>query len=153
MDYEAYSGDIAEADPELYAFAHLPDGAIYGYELIPRWVAAEALQKGFVILYGFSDDLVELEGAVSDEFDAWKGVRLGFFPDGRIQRLNGTNEHDDPACPWWVNVEWCPLNSDACWGITTNIPHATFTIIEDGTLYCRGIVFRLAALCINKEGE
>ena len=32
------------------------------------------------------------------------------------------------------------------WTYMTDIPHATFDVMDDGELYCRGIVFALADL-------
>jgi hypothetical protein len=35
---------------------------------------------------------------------------------------------------------------DTSWSYETDIPHATFDVLEDGEVYCRGIVFALADL-------
>ena len=33
--------------------------------------------------------------------------------------------------------------SNVSWSYLTDIPHKTFDIMEDGEIYCRGIVFSL----------
>ena len=42
-----------------------------------------------------------------------------------------------------IKIQWSPKELDCSWLITTNIPHATFDIYDDGELYCRGIVLEL----------
>lgn len=43
-----------------------------------------------------------------------------------------------------IEAVWCPDEPDCSWAYKTDIPHVTFDVVEDGELYCRGIVFRLA---------
>lgn len=54
-----------------------------------------------VTIYGASDDLVEVEGDVREEFSAYEdGYRFLAFGDGSLVRLNYTDE----GC-WEVRVE------------------------------------------------
>jgi len=40
-----------------------------------------------------------------------------------------------------ITAEWCPSDVECSWKISTELPHETFNIMEDGDLYCIGIVF------------
>lgn len=55
--------------------------------------------------------------------------------------------------PNGVGIEaiWSPDEIDASWLIKTDIPHATFDILEDGDLFCRGVVFALAAATVTGD--
>jgi hypothetical protein len=42
-----------------------------------------------------------------------------------------------------IKAVWDPEDIDASWKIETEIPHETFDIMEDGELFCRGVVFHV----------
>lgn len=104
-----------------------------------------AKASGLVVVYGASDDLVELEGAIQDEF----GTNLLYFSrDGLL-----ANECDDEECPYFERMlekaaslapKWNGGPGGPAWTFETAIPHETFDIMEDGDVFCRGIVFALA---------
>jgi len=113
----------------------------------------QAKAAGLIVLFGASDDLLEVRGAVCDEAGAYDGTvarldREGFVPDW------DSLDHDDEAevaryfkrkvggvlieAKWdWKGYSW--------W-IETTLPHAAFDIVEDLDVYCRGIVIDAAAL-------
>jgi len=101
---------------------------------------------GLVAIWGASDDLAEIRGAVDDEVGAQDETQIYFTKEGLPQ-----NDCDEEECPYFarllekaatITAFW---NSDGfSWRYETDIPHATFIIKEDGTDYCRGIVFALA---------
>jgi len=126
----------------------------YGDEISPR---QERLAKDnrLVVVFGASDDLIEFRGAIEDEQDAsWEGeifrvCRAGFSPD--FDELIANNHHYGEE-----DFEFYFVNKHKTKGITalfdeegytwvyeTEIPHATFEVLEDGEKYCRGIVFSL----------
>lgn len=114
---------------------------------VPNFLAAKAKAAGLVIVYGASDDLMEFEGAISDEIDAYGGATAYLTPSGL---LNNGCDNDD--CPHFaerkkqaakVQALWA-CEGGYSWTFHTEIPHATFEVTEDGEPYCRGIVFRLA---------
>lgn len=121
------------------------DGRQYRDEMTK---AEEALAKehGLVVIFGASDDLMELRGAVHDEIGAYGGADAHFTKEGFLQ-----NNCEDEDCPYFqklldravtVEAKW---DSDGySWTYKTAIPHATFDILEDDEKYCRGIVFALA---------
>lgn len=105
---------------------------------------AIAKEKGYVIVYGASDDLVEFDGAYEEE----AGVGL----DGGIVSFDADGTSDDGEVHKnTLEVYWCGMlygNKkkdfyDATWEYGTDIPHEEFVILEDGEPYCNGIVFRL----------
>lgn len=123
---------------------------------IPKDIEAAAKKAGIVIAYGCSDDLVELHGAIREELDAYDGVAFhvthqGLFPDidhlienyRNDARVNKLREYFAME-GYEVEVEalWC-AEPDISWTFKTTIPHETFNIMEDGAVFCRGIVFRL----------
>lgn len=104
-------------------------------------------EAGIVVLFGASDDLAEFRGAVHDEVGVWDGGDIPITDKGLP---SNKCEHDD--CPYYLeslkgarNIEavWCDADVKCSWSYKTDIPHVTFDIMEDGELYCRGIVFRL----------
>ena len=108
-----------------------------------------AKDAGLVIVYGASDDLVEFEGAIYDEAGA---------PGDVFVTANGLLEsHDDCDCKFCnykaisaaakkIEVLWCDGPGEPEWTFKTEIPHETFTIIEDGEPFCRGLVFSIKDL-------
>lgn len=112
----------------------------------------EAENCGLVVVFGASDDLMEFRGALNDEISAWDGVSAFVNEYGLV-----INDCGDEFCPYHaikkeearvVEAVWCPRDSDgntyASWLMKTDMPHSEFDIIEDGDLYCRGLVFCLA---------
>lgn len=97
---------------------------------------------GLVAVFGASDDLVELRGAIYDELGAFEGVTFLVGPEG----LSRNHCRSGELCPNFVasGVEiealWCAGESLPCWTYRTEIPHETFLVLEDGDQYCRGIV-------------
>ena len=113
-------------------------------------VAAEAKQHGIVIVYGASDDLMEFEGAFREELGAPCEAKIG--RSGPLT-LWSEIDHDDiedardyfnaeREAKWSIASLWCK-EPDISWTFQTDIPHETFNIMEDGGVFCRGVVFSL----------
>lgn len=122
------------------------NGREYGrrYMLDPEEMKV-AKESGLVVVYGASDDLVEMEGAVRDEFGT---NTLHFTKDGLL-----ANKCDDEGCPYFEQMvekaaplepRWNDSPGGPAWTFETEIPHETFDILEDGEVFCRGIVFALS---------
>lgn len=114
--------------------------------------AKEAKYTGLVVVFGASDDLMEFEGAIRDEVGCFDGGTAYLTSEGLLE-----NECDNEDCPHFLRLRekattieaiW---NAGCSWSYETDIPHATFDIMEDGEKYCRGIVFALADVK-EKEG-
>jgi hypothetical protein len=126
------------------------NGREYGDE-ITKGEEKQAKDSGLVVVFGYSDDNVELRGAINDEIGAYDGTTLYFDGAGLLQ-----NKCNDDDCPYFAaskksaeTIEVKPDysgNGEYMWSYETAIPHATFDVMEDGEKYCRGIVFSLADL-------
>lgn len=112
---------------------------------ITRTEELEAEQHGLVVVYGFSDDLVEFRGDIDDEVGCYNGGKILLTKTGVLQ----TPDCGQDECPHFaiakraakeITAKWCETD-DACWTFETGIPHETFEVFEDGALYCVGIVF------------
>lgn len=100
--------------------------------------ALEAV-KGLVVVYAASDDLVEIEGAMTQEIGAFNGVKLtasktqGFFE-------TAADESD-------IEFRWCDDSSadSVCpWSVICNLPHRKFDILDDEGYVCSvGVVLHI----------
>ncbi len=100
---------------------------------------------GLVVIYGASDDLMEIEGAASDEIGAYGGGTAYFTREGLYRA-----RCEDDDCPHemekrdqcaTVEAKWD--DGGFSWRYETIIPHEKFIIYEDDEPYCEGIVFAL----------
>lgn len=107
-----------------------------------------AKESGLVVAYGYSDDNVEFAGAIDDEVGAYNGTTVYLTPAGVLQEPDC--DRDD--CPYFakerekaktIKAVWHD-EGGPCWTFETDIPHETFTIMEDGEPWCIGIVFSMA---------
>ena len=118
---------------------------------------AEAKAAGLVVMFGASDDNVELRGAVRDELSAIDGTTVRMTPHGPLpawESLDKDDDSEDDVEAYFVKkmagfkeieAEFAPKDEPSLsWRFKTEIPHATFEVMEDGEVFCRGIVFRLA---------
>ncbi len=136
--------------------AEMLSGREYGGEISNR-EAQSAKEADLVVVYGYSDDNVEFDGAIQDEVGAYNGTTI-YITCGGILR-NPDCDRDD--CPYFVQEREKAKTIKAvwhdkggpCWTFETDIPHETFTIVEDGEPWCIGIVFSMECLgnCAHKE--
>jgi hypothetical protein len=106
----------------------------------------ELENNGIVVVFGASDDLMEFCGAIYDEIDARNGTTVYITKNGLL-----VNQCDEENCPYFQEIlKNCKSKIIAIWGMDniswqyiTDIPHETLDIMEDGEIYCKGIVFRL----------
>lgn len=110
-----------------------------------------AKDSGLVVAIGASDDLLDLYGAINDEIPAFQGVEANFTSKGvYIEWMDKTEIKNlvskgwtPPSTAFTIKAEWCPKNLDTSWRITSSLPYASFDIMEDDELFCRGCVFNL----------
>lgn len=110
----------------------------YPLELLREEVAS-ARDPGLVIVYGSSDDLIEFEGAIHDEGVGYDTFTVKIGHEGIIPQfgvLDTAQKHGREIKAIWNR-------DNISWQYETDIPHATFEIMEDGEIYCRGIVFSI----------
>ncbi len=124
----------------------------FGYPFTPpKDVQIDARAVGLVIVYGASDDLMELCGAIDDEISACDGVTIWLNEDGVFDEtecadrcnhfesaFQHVREYGQKIVALWDPGDWYS------WRYETAIPHVTFEIVEDGQKYCRGIIFAVA---------
>ena len=115
-----------------------------------------AKENNLLVLFGASDDLLEMRGAIYDEAGAWEVGEYALVLDGELYTdeeentyhkaigntvLSLSDEYDNGDNPRLIRAEWCPDDHQALsWRISAHMPCASFTINEDGEPYCEGIV-------------
>ncbi len=119
------------------------NGREYSNE-ITKEECAEAKAAGLIVIFGYSDDNIELNGAIHDEVGGYGGASF------KIHSKDILPLHTDCDC------EYCGFDSMAAkcatiegsfgdnesgyaWEFKTKIPHATFEIMEAGEVYSQGI--------------
>lgn len=100
-------------------------------------------EKGIVICFGQSDDLMELRGAIDDEYGCWDGGTICIDEKG--------NDDADANVYFPITAVWAKENIS--WQYEFEPKHEVFNIYEDGEIYCRGIVFFVDDLKRNIESE
>jgi hypothetical protein len=134
---------------DIQEVANKLNGVQYGdeYRILTTEYCKELRRNGIVVVRGYSDDLTEFDGAISDEF----GADLFHLNSKGLIR----SDCEDDNCPYfekilkeakyYIKSLWCEVENYA-WAYETNIPHITFDVMEDEDKYCRGIVFKLSDL-------
>ena len=117
---------------------------------ISRDLILAAKHAGLIILCGASDDLMEFYGAQRDEIGCNDGGTAYVDAQGVLPDLDTLEEDEEIAeyvtrqkAARAIEALWCDEEGYS-WTYRTEIPHATFEMIEDGGPYCRGLVFALA---------
>lgn len=118
----------------------------------------EAKESELVVVFGQSDDLVELRGAIDDELDMYDGGTIYLTKEGVLK-----NECEDSDCPYFQKLLEDATQILAVFGDDSpslgvqgyswsfravDIPDAaTFDILDsDGEKYCRGFIFAMEDL-------
>lgn len=125
-------------------------------EVITRDEHVLAADNGLVVVYGESDDLIEFAGAIYDEIGAWGGVKAVLYKHTKeysaiICESEAIRDLEDDFKMYKamgamldrhniVEAVWAPDGIDTTWLIKTGLPHASFNVIEDGELFCIGLV-------------
>lgn len=123
-------------------WAKLLTGREIGNE-ISKKEETQAKKDGVVIVFGASDDLIEFRGAIYDEADRYGGGEVfvdskGLLPDEDDEYFTRKKKAKK------IEAVWGGKKAD--WTYKTKIPNSTFKILEDGNIYCIGIVFELKDL-------
>lgn len=119
-----------------------------------------ALEAGLLVVFGYSDDNVELRGMISDEFGVSNGSEIYIAAPAGVftvlPELEDNSEEQDVLEKYGVldivkqrfesalkiEVGWCK-SQDYCWTYQASVPVATFVIVEGGEPWCLGIVIDL----------
>ena len=119
----------------LKVYATKFDGREYGREFTKEEVR-ELKEKGIVVLYGASDDLCELDGAIYDENDCYMADE-NMYCEFTITK-DGFNESTID------NINKLQITRNhGVWNykISGLFNYEEFTIVEDGEPYCRAMLF------------
>lgn len=134
--------------------AALLNGREYMAE-ITREEEAHAKAAGLIVLFGASDDNVDLRGVISDQVGAYNGTTVRISRTGALmQDFDDLDKDDEEAMEAYfkakaagfveIEAEWCKEEGGPAWTFKTGLPHATFLIVEDDEAFCRGIVIDMA---------
>lgn len=106
-----------------------------------------AEKSGLLVVFGASDDLIELRGAICDEAYCYDGgtVRI---KNGNFMESPNRDEREtlkkygvlEQAMSGGFTIDAIWDEDGWSWQYRTSVPHATFEIFDDGEMYCRGIV-------------
>jgi hypothetical protein len=130
--------------------AALLNGREYRNEITDE-EAEQAKAAGLVAVFGASDDLMEIRGAIYDEVDCYDGESILIDAKGVLPSWDSASESEESAKDYFerkakaraIEALWCEEDGYD-WAYETDIPHEKFEIVEDGAPYCRGIVFSLS---------
>jgi hypothetical protein len=116
----------------------------------PADVMKQARVNGLVVMFGYSDDLLEMRGALEDEIDCYDGDVVKFDKEGFVQGNMEDEEDDDIIIKMATRrkngIRVQASNDKGCWVLKTKVPHAKFNIMDEGELQCEAIVFSLKDL-------
>lgn len=132
-------------------FAASLSGREYPFDLTED---EQALAKatGLLVIFGASDDLMQLRGVARDEACRYDGGVVLIDAKGSLPERDDIEDDADvkdffarEPLAKRVHALWCQ-ETGYSWTYATEVPHATFEIEEDGAPYCRGIVIDVADL-------
>jgi hypothetical protein len=112
-----------------------------------------ANENNLVVVFAYSDDLLELEGAIIDELGCYNGGTFFFEKD--FERWVDIDDSFEG-----VDLEDLPVIYAVCndhskyngfWYIDTNLEYARFETMKNGEPFCSGLVFNYTDL--YKESE
>lgn len=132
------------------------NGNEYGNE-ITEAQEQQAKENGLVVVIGYSDDNCEFRGAIYNEVGCYDGGNIAVFKHNNEFDVWAADSIDDMedakkevsaidavGRSQTIKAIWRDEKLDCSWSYQTKIPHSTFNIMEDGELYCVGIVFDLS---------
>ncbi len=112
-----------------------------------------AKQNRLLVVFGGSDDLMEFRGVLCDEAGAPGEVLISRY--GKLLPCPDEDEEEvirkfglmdaltaQAAGAISITAVWGD-GSGPSWTYKTEEPHSTFEIMDDGTVYCRGMVIQL----------
>jgi hypothetical protein len=123
---------------------------------ITRDEEAEAKSAGLLVLFGYSDDNLELRGAVHDEVGCYassRPVTVVVTATGALEEWGFDGKDQESARAWFrrenlpratVRASFGSSASAFTWSYEVDVPHATFEIFDGDEKYCFGVVLAVA---------
>lgn len=105
-----------------------------------------AKSSRLIIVFGHSDDCMEVRGASFDELTCYSGGEFRITSSGVIvyeDDMTVLKKYGVVLSLRTITGEWCPEGSALSWRFTIDAPSSSFVIYEDGHPFCQGIVFSL----------
>ena len=102
-----------------------------------------AKDNGLVVVYGYSDDNLEFNGAIDDEVDAYDGTKVYITKKLEIKSTPKEGRKLVEAI-WYPILDISLMEELECsWLIKSDIPNSFFDIMDsdEEELFCRGIIF------------
>jgi hypothetical protein len=133
--------------------ATLLDGREYRQEITAA-EEAQAKESGLLVIFAYSDDLIQFRGLIDDEVDAYNDIELYVNPNGSILQVEDgfddysdyirhLQENNDNRLITHVKIQFKKdlSGKDRIWqSITTDVPHETFKVTNEGELFVEGLV-------------
>lgn len=145
----------ASANPAVQEMADQLNGSEYGFTL-SALQQQFAKERGLIVVYGASDDLIEFDGAFRDEGYVIDGGTVLVDAEGLLPANSDDLDTDEEIARYHyrkgkaktIEALWCDeVNGGGFdWAYRTDIPHATFEVMDGDEPYCRGIVLAMADL-------
>lgn len=123
-------------------------------------------KNNWVVVFGYSDDLIEFRGFIDGEDGAWEGALYKLVKPGDFYLEDEFEETYKKSKEYkFVPIEedelniiknnnykntcvveqlWCPNDSETSWQVNVKgAPFARFNLMDDGIVYCEAVVIDL----------
>lgn len=99
-----------------------------------------AKSNNLVIVTAIGIDCVQFNGAISDEADCYKGGDL-FIDKESVYIRQDKDKSRKLITAFWEK------NRIYTWKFITKIPHAKFSMLQDGKKWCEAIIYCIDDIC------
>lgn len=142
-------------------FAKLLDGSEYPFRLSKDQKKC-AKKNNLLVVFGASDDLVEFEGYLDDELGCYNVAKFNIDKEGVIDHWKRNDEDDKRTYKealryfqrqknkqFELIAKWC-VPKEISWTYEVisdfDLKPAPFKVMEDGEVYCIGLVLDMSEL-------
>jgi hypothetical protein len=106
-----------------------------------------AKRNGLIIVSGYSDDLIELDGAIQEEGDCFMGNDFHLIQkNGEWKLEQGIGNYNNISAKWYEGTETDEFGETIPWTYETDIPHSDFLMTFRGDIFCKAFVFDIKDL-------
>lgn len=102
-----------------------------------RCVINLAKNSNLIIVSAIGNDTIVFNGALTEEFDLFKGGKIFIDKDGLAYTKQCANNLRKPIEAFWEEYRMF------VWKFLTIIPHSKYCLKKDGKNFCQGIIFNL----------
>ena len=99
----------------------------------------------------YSDDLIELDGAIKQEADCFYGGNFYLEKSNDEWLLKKGKGINNISAVWYDQNKTTDNLEVIPWSYETDIPHESFFMTFRGDPFCEGFVFRIEDLKLNEE--